>query len=160
MLHLEEVTYKNAWDLLKLKVGKGQEDFVAPNDISLIEAYLTTVGGGQAFPFGIYDGKIPVGFLMISYDVDDSYERNPKIARRNYGLWRLMIDEKYQRRGYGREALSLALDFIRTFPCGKAEYCYLSYEPENEVAKKLYHEFGFTENGEYDDEEIVAVLKL
>ncbi len=160
MLHLEEVTYKNAWDLLKLKVGKGQEDFVAPNDMSLVEAYLATVGGGQAFPFGIYDDDLPVGFLMISYDVDDSYEGNPKIARKNYGLWRLMIDEKYQRRGYGREALSLALGFIRSFPCGKAEYCYLSYEPENEVAKKLYHEFGFTENGEYDDEEVVAVLKL
>ena len=56
--------------------------------------------------------------------------------------------------------MELALDFIRTFPCGKAEYCYLSYEPENEIAKKLYAQYGFTENGEMDDEEVVAVLKL
>ena len=57
-------------------------------------------------------------------------------------------------------ALRLALEFIRTFPRGKAEYCWRSYEPENEVAKKLYASFGFVENGEMDGDEIVAVLKL
>jgi diamine N-acetyltransferase len=71
-----------------------------------------------------------------------------------------MIDEKYQKQGYGREALSLALAFIRTWPCGKEEYCALSCEPENEVVRKLYAFFGFAENGEIADDEIVAVLKL
>lgn len=47
-----------------------------------------------------------------------------------YYIWRFMIDKKYQKRGYGKEALKLAINFIRTFPCGKAEYCVLSYEPE------------------------------
>ena len=67
---------------------------------------------------------------------------------------------KHQKRGFGREAIRLALAFIRTWPCGQAEYCALSCEPENEVAKKLYASFGFVENGEMDDDEIVAVLKL
>ena len=31
---------------------------------------------------------------------------------------------------------------------------------ENIKAKKLYSKFGFIENGEKDDEELVAVLKL
>ena len=57
-------------------------------------------------------------------------------------------------------AVRLALDFMRTFPCGKAEYCWLSYEPENETAKKLYASFGFEETGEMAGDEIVAVLKL
>ncbi len=56
--------------------------------------------------------------------------------------------------------MELALDFIKSFPCGKAEYCWLSYEPENEVARKLYRSFGFVETGERDGEEIVAVLRL
>ena len=56
--------------------------------------------------------------------------------------------------------MELALDFIQTFPCGKAEYCWLSYEPENTVAKELYASFGFKENGDMDGEEIIAVLKL
>ena len=71
-----------------------------------------------------------------------------------------MIDKRYQGRGYGRQTLKLALDFVRTFPCGQAEYCEISYEPENTVAKKLYQSFGFEENGEMDGEELVAVLKL
>ena len=71
-----------------------------------------------------------------------------------------MIDKRYQNRGYGREAIRLALEFIRSWPCGKAEYCELSYEPENEVAKRLYQSFGFEENGEKDGDEVIAVLKL
>ena len=38
MLLLEKVTGKNVWDLLKLKVKEQQTEFVAPNDISIIEA--------------------------------------------------------------------------------------------------------------------------
>ena len=73
-----------------------------------------------------------------------------------------MIDRKYQKRGYGTEALRLAIDFIRTFPCGKAECCWLSYEPENEVARKLYLSMGFEEKPEFckEGEEIPAVLLL
>ena len=160
MLRLEKVNAKNVWKILKLHVSKEQEDFVAPNDMSIIEAYIAVSGGGYAFPFGICDDDVPVGFLMIGFDVDDSYEDPPQIAYGNYSIWRFMIDEKYQHRGYGRKALELALDFIRSFPCGEAEYCYLSYEPENEHAKKLYQEFGFEENGEMDEDEVVAVLKL
>lgn len=71
-----------------------------------------------------------------------------------------MIDKRYQGKGFGREAVRLALEFIRTWPHGKAEYCALSYNPENEVARKLYASFGFAENGDTDDDEAVAVLKL
>ncbi|MBQ9323519.1 MAG: GNAT family N-acetyltransferase, partial [Clostridia bacterium] len=62
--------------------------------------------------------------------------------------------------GFGREAIRLALDFIRTWPCGKADTCELSYEPENMIARDLYHAFGFQETGDMDGDEIIAVLKL
>ena len=160
MVRLEKIDGKNVWKIINLHVGKEQENFVAPNDLSIIEAYVAITGNGHAFPFGIFEDDEPVGFLMIGYDVDDSYENPPKIAHGNYSIWRLMIDEKYQNKGYGKEALRLALDYIKTFPCGTAEYCYLSYEPENIKAARLYSGFGFTENGEMDEDEIVAVLKL
>ena len=97
---------------------------------------------------------------MIGYDTDDDWDDAPSIAKGSYNLWRLMIDRNYQRKGYGKGAVKLALDFVRTFPCGKAEYCWLSYEPENIVAKKLYGSFGFIETGDMDGEELIAVLKL
>lgn len=160
MLRLEKVTGKNVWSILKLSVSQEQESFVAPNDVSIIEAYTAITGNGYAFPFGIYEGETPVGFLMIGFDADDCWEDAPSIARGNYNLWRLMIDKNYQNKGYGKEAVRLALEFIKTFPCGKADFCWLSYEPENEIASRLYHSFGFVETGEMDGDEIIAVLKL
>ena len=160
MVRLEKINAKNIWEILKLKVNDEQKEFVAPNDMSIIEAYIAITSNGHAFPFGIFDDDIPVGFLMIGFDVDDSFENPPQIAYGNYSIWRFMIDGKYQNKGYGKEAMKLALDFIRTFPCGKAEYCYLSYDPDNTKAKELYSRFGFMENGEKDDDEVVALLKL
>ena len=64
MLRLEKVNGKNVWNLLKLQVSENQKSFVADNDISIIEAYTAITGNGYAFPFGIYDGDTPVGFLM------------------------------------------------------------------------------------------------
>ena len=160
MIRLEAVNGKNVWELLKLSVEDSQREFVASNDTSIIEAYTTITAHGYAYPFGIYDGDIPVGFLMIGFDKDDYWDDAPAIATGNYNLWRLMIDKKYQHKGYGAQAVKLALDFIKSFPCGRAEYCWLSYEPENETAKKLYAKYGFAENGDMDGEELIAVLKL
>ena len=124
-----------------------------------------TSEGKQVFPFGVYLGKKPVGFVMIGYDIgeDDGEEPSAEWFMRNsYFIWRFMIDKRHQGKGYGREALRLALEFIRTFPAGKAEYCWLSYEPDNEVAKNLYLSFGFEERPEQykEGEEMPAVLKL
>lgn len=160
MLRLEKINRNNIWEILKLKVSKSQKNFVASNDVSIIEAYLTITANGVVFPFGIYDDDMPIGFLMIGYDVDETWENVPNIAKENYNLWRLMIDETYQQKGFGKEAMKLALDFIKSFPCGKAEYCWLSYEPENKIAKELYHSFGFVENGDMDGDEVIAILKL
>ena len=160
MLHLEKINGSNVWDILKLTVSESQKNYVAANDISIIEAYTAIAGNGYAFPFGIYDDEKPVGFLMIGFDVDDYWTDAPEIARGNYNLWRLMIDQAWQNRGYGKQAVQLALDFIKSMPCGKAEYCWLSYEPENEAARQLYQSFGFVETGEMDGDERIAVLCL
>ena len=96
---------------------------------------------------------------MIGFDADDYWADAPAIAKGNYNLWRLMIDKAYQGKRYGKEAVKLALEFIRTYPCGDAEYCWLSYEPENRVAAKLYSSFGFEETGDMDGEERIAVLR-
>ena len=144
MLKLEKINGHNVWDVLKLKVSERQRSFVADNNDSVIEAYVAISANGYAFRFG----------------TDDDWTDAPPVAEGNYNLWRLMIDERYQNKGYGREAVKLALEFVRTFPCGPAEYCWLSYEPENSVARRLYGSFGFVETGDTDKNEIIAVLKL
>ena len=124
MLKLEKVTAKNVWDILELKVAEDQESFVASNEESIIEAYVTLAENGKVFLFGIYDDDAPVGFLMIGFG--GGWEGAPSVAEGNYNFWRLMIDERHQGKGYGKQAVQLALEFIKTLPCGSAEYCFLS----------------------------------
>ena len=164
MIHIEKINAKNVWDVLDLKLKKEQKHFVASNEVSIVQAYTAIDTKCVAFPFAVYNGKKVVGFLMVCYNEGAFYEMDgntpPSALVNNYSICRIMIDKRYQGRGYGRAAMQAALDFIRTWPCGVAEYCEISYEPDNTVAKALYASFGFVENGELDGDETVAVLKL
>lgn len=160
MLKLKKINRKNVGEILKLEVFDNQKRFVAPNNISIIEAYLAIVENGHVFTFGIYNDDAPVGFLMIGFDVNSDDADAPKIAKGNYNIWRFMIDKKFQGKGFGKKAMNLALEFVNTFPCGTAKYCWLSYESDNYVAQQLYQSVGFVETDEKDGEEIVAILKL
>ncbi|MEZ7743800.1 GNAT family N-acetyltransferase [Gemella sanguinis] len=160
MFKLKKINRKNVGEILKLEVFDNQKRFVAPNNISIIEAYLAITENNDVFTFGIYNDDAPVGFLMIGFDVNSDDEGAPKIAKGNYNIWRFMIDKKFQGKGFGKKAMNLALEFVNTFPCGTAKYCWLSYESDNDIARQLYQSVGFVETDEKDGEEIVAILKL
>ena len=125
MIHLEKIDANNVWDIVDLKVAEDQEEFVASNSDSIIDAYTTIGTGCSAFPFGIYDDEEPVGFLMIGHNMEAFCEvcgdDTPDSLKNNYLFWRRMVDEKFQGKGYGKAGVKLALDFIKTWPCGKAE---------------------------------------
>lgn len=161
MVHLEELNKYNVWDVIELTVKKEQESFIAGNEWSLVHAYVGNKTEGAVYPFGIFDDDKAVGFLMIAYDYGEvcNDPDAPEISQKNYFLWRLMIDEEEQGKGYGKKAVKLALEFVKTFPHGKADYCWLCYDKKNEVARKLYLSMGFQEIGEQDDD-INAVIKL
>ena len=175
MIHLEKIDWDNYESVLKLRVAKDQENFVASNKASLIHAFLAVSEGNPVYAYAIYNDKKVVGFIMMGYDDDwtgeeredwlnsDAYKAYE--GKKYYFVWRFMIDNKYQKKGYGREAFRQAIEFLKSEPSGKAEYITLSYEPSNVVAKKLYASFGFYEPAEFapyyhDDDEIYAILKL
>jgi len=159
MVTLRRITAENLWQIVALEVAPEQRSFVADNRTSILEAYAANEGGGTARAFGVYAGEVPVGFVLLSYGCKD-WPDAPAIAHDNYCIWRLMIDRRYQGQGYGKAALEAALACIRTQPFGPAESCWLSYEPENTVAKALYHAYGFRETGDRDGGELIAVLRL
>lgn len=158
MIELRKVDSNNIWKIVKLSVNDNQLDFVATNTESILEAYTTITSGGVALPFGIYNEDILIGFVMFGYGRNGDDDA-PDIADGNYCIWRFMIDKNYQGQGFGKKALQAAIEYLRSEPCGHATYCWLSYEPENVVAKALYNSVGFIENGEMCGEEIVAVMK-
>ena len=164
-IRFEKINNDNVYDIINLKLRKEQEKFVAKNIYSIVHAYLELAENNPVFPFGIYNDKQLVGFIMVGYDIFRDRQLNPKcewFMKNSYIIWRLMIDEKYQGEGYGKEAVSEALKFINTFPCGAAEYCWVSYEVDNITAKKLFETFGFKEitDAFIEGGEMPALIKL
>lgn len=158
MVTLRPVTLENRREIFKLDVTEEQRRFVASNLSSAATAWVLITNGGHPVTFAVYADETPVGFSLITYGIN-SYEL-PSVAEGNYNILRLMIDRRYQGKGYGREALRLILDYIRAFPLGPAELVWIQYVPDNLVAKKLYESFGFRENGEIAHDMPVAVLRL
>ena len=149
---LQPVTAANWRTLIKLKVREGQNHFVASNLYSIAESQFgfEDEGHWDFYPFGAYDGEEPVGFVMYCFNFNHS--------RFQAFIMRLMVDDKFQGKGYGREIMRQVLDGFRAD--GRIKNVGISYEPENEVARKLYASLGFIEPGEMLDEETLAVLKI
>lgn len=143
-LILREINKENWEECIELKVTENQKHFVASNAYSILEANF----GVGLYPLAIYDCETMVGFLM--YEKDD-------IAK-DMGMCRLMIDEKYQNRGYGKAAIKKLLEFIKE-KYGSTPF-YTSFEPENTVAEKLYESMGFTKAGKLLGDEILLRIDL
>ena len=133
--------------------SRDDQPFCVPNEYSLEQAEECNAEcPGVARPFAIYAEDQLVGFCMFAFDLE---EEDPD---ERYWLWRFMIDERYQAKGLGKQALAEALAYLKTGPVGAGKGCWLSYEPENTVARDLYRKFGFEENGEMCGDEVVAYL--
>ena len=156
MVEFRKITGENERECIRLDVAEEQKHFVAPNAVSLAQAYVALVNNDCVpMPFAIYHADVMVGFIMLSYN-----KAEDPAAKGMYYIWRLMIDKRYQKNGYGRQAMERALELVRTFPYGEAEEVILSYEPENHTARKLYASLGFRERGELDEGEQEAYLRL
>jgi len=151
-LELRPVTVENWNSLIKLKVREDQKDFVASNLYSIAEAQFgfDEEGHWSLFPFGLYVENEPVGFAMTGLNYAHSHFQGL--------ILRLMVDEKYQGNGYGRAAMESMLATFRADEC--VSVVCITYEPENNPARKLYASLGFEETGEFMENEVVALLQL
>jgi diamine N-acetyltransferase len=139
---------ENNWEeIVALKISPEQIGFVATNVYSLADAAY----GKASVPLGIFNNDEAVGFVMYE---SLAYEGKPG----EYSIFRFMIDEKHQNKGYGRLALKETISQITTFPdCNRITICYL---PSNAVAKSFYESVGFTEFGIDDSGEMLAEIKI
>ena len=58
-IHLEKVTEDNVEDIVKLRVAKEQKEYVASNEWSLVDAYLSLAKGEPVFPFDLHLHPVP-----------------------------------------------------------------------------------------------------
>jgi diamine N-acetyltransferase len=144
---LREITEATVNMILKLKVAPAQEGFVANNAVSIAQAHFSK----HAWFRAIYADETPVGFLML-HDEPDGAE-GPI-----YYLWRFMIDARYQKLGFGRQALQLLMAHVRTRP--NATELLLSYVPEAGGPQRFYESLGFVHTGREDHGELEMRLTL
>lgn len=153
MPEIREVKIDNWLALIDLKVREDQKNFVASNLYSIAQSKFGDEyeGHWDLFPFGIFDdGDAPVGFLM--YALNFSHPTHQAFIQR------LMVDEKFQGKGYGRFGMNWMLDFFRADE--RIKVVGITYEPNNEVARKLYAGLGFVETGKIVDDETEALLTI
>lgn len=135
------VTRQDRAVFTSLSVSPDQADFVASNAESLAEADELR----WCAPLGICDGATggEIGFVMHAIDPDDGHR----------WIYRLMIDARFQGRGFGRSALRTTLDLLARLP--RAERVLLGVAPANLHARRLYESEGFVETGEMLGDELV-----
>ena len=142
MVTLAKIDRNNFRDILKLSVFDKQKDYVASNAFSMAQAKVQP----ECIPLAVYHGDDLIGFVMYCVDIDNN----------EYWIYRLMIDHKYQGKGYGRAVMQCLLDTIMSDKTRSKVY--LSFNPENAVARKLYESMKFIPDGRILYGEVVYCL--
>ena len=144
---LREITEDNDQSVLALRCTPDQERFVTSVASSLAEAAEYP----HANPWfrAVYTNDRPVGFVMLSWDV----EPQPPEIIGPWFLWKLLIDHRHQRKGYGREVVEQIVELVR----GQgAEELLTSHVPGEGGPAGFYARLGFVPTGELDpDGEII-----
>jgi diamine N-acetyltransferase len=146
VVSLRPLTDSNRREVLALRVAPSQQGFVSSVEKSLREAAEHPDAHAQYW--AIYADDTPVGFVMIADEVaGDDY-----IAQY---LWKLLIDERYQRQGFGTAALDLVVEYFR----GR-EVLTTSAVPGDGSPIAFYERYGFERTGAVHGGEVVLQLKL
>jgi diamine N-acetyltransferase len=135
-ISLREITSQNIKEVLKLRVSKEQKKvYPRSNGYSIAEGHFPA-DDDRVWMRAIYAGEVPVGFLMTSEAPD----------RGEYFLWRLMVDAKHQRKGYGSYAVKLLIKRIKASP--NAKKLITSHLRGNGDAGHFYQKLGFKYTGQ------------
>lgn len=149
---LREITDANRPAVLALRVAPHQRRFVG----SVPEALADAARYPQARPWyrAVYAAGEPVGFVMLSWNVPP---QPPEIIG-PWFLWKLLIDERHQGCGYGREVVRRVAELVRAE--GATELL-TSYLPQEGGPAGFYRRLGFVPSGEFDaNGEVIVGLPL
>jgi diamine N-acetyltransferase len=146
---LRELGEFNRQAIEALRVSPSQECFVSSVAASLAEA--AEHPGARALYWAVYADDTPVGFVMICDDVD-----GPDYIP--HYLWKLLIDERHQRQGYGTATLDLVIEWFRGRPGVEVVTTSAGQGDGSPIA--FYERYGFEQTGEVHDDEVELRLKL
>jgi len=147
-----EITRENFEDVVRLSVSEAQRKLVSSNVMTLAEAPFEP----GSVVWGLQADDTLVG-LMAMIDLSKAVDLDPEDDRNGAYLWRLMIAEGHQGKGYGRQAIEFAFDQARVWG-STTLYCHVGQEDGN--ALPLYQQFGLEPTGRIDDGELLLSVPL
>ncbi len=152
MVTLRPITAENLAAVEALRTTPAQERFVSGVVESMQEAIDDPAG--RAIQWAVYADETPVGFVMISDEVaPDSPDHIP------HYLWKLLIDHRHQRRGYGTAALDLVVEYFRGRPGVEVLTTSAGQGEGSPIA--FYERYGFRRTGDMVfDDEVLLRLRL
>ena len=146
MINITDVTEENWMEAASLSVKEDQKQYLSPPVVILARGYVYRKCNGRVFVIE-HDGTI-VGLALVREFTDEPL---------GYDLQQFMIDQNYQGRGYGSEALGLILAELRKeHHYDHVEVC---VKKEDTAAVRLYTKHGFVDSG-YIDEDVPDALNL
>ena len=148
MVSLRQITDANREAVEALGVSPAQRRFVSGVRESMVEAAAEP--DAQAICWAIYTGETPVGFVMIADEV-----RSPEYIA--HFLWKLLIDERHQRRGFGTATLDLVVEYFRARGVGEM---WTSAGQGEGSPIAFYERYGFERTGELHGDEVLLRLQI
>lgn len=133
---------------MALAVAPAQGRFVSGVCESILEAAAEP--DAQALYWAIYADETPVGFVMIADEVG-----SPDYIA--HYLWKLLIDERYQRRGFGTATLDLVVEYFRNR--GVATMWTSAGQGEGSPVT-FYERYGFQRTGDSHGDEVLLRLEI
>lgn len=129
---------------LELRRGPGQERYLG----SMASHFEDAVEDAIACPryWSVHDGDQLVGFVMISDGIPAETLAADDTIVGPYFLWRLLVDERFQGRGYGRATIDAVIRYLRTKP--DATVLLTSCKAGDGSPQPFYLHYGFTLTGE------------
>ena len=145
MVHVrlrEVVSTEDRASVMGLRLGPGQERYLD----SMADIFAEADAEQRAVPrqWAVHDTEAGslIGFMMISDNIPQPMDED---LVGPYYLWKLLIDERFQGRGYGAATLDALVGYLGTRP--GADVLYTSCADGPGSPRGFYLRYGFTDTG-------------
>ncbi|MEE9454556.1 MAG: GNAT family N-acetyltransferase [Paracoccaceae bacterium] len=111
----KEIDFHTLHAIMDLKTRPDQQHLVAPNSVTVAQFHYEPSGWLR----GLWAGETPVGLIaMINPQIESPSFEEGDSTDAAY-LWRLMIDQGQQGKGYGHQAMHIAFAQARAWSFAK-----------------------------------------